>query len=159
MFFAPLEALLDSKDEEVLNEALWGLVSLTEIKEAELGSFMGRPLVTKLLHCASCEKTAVRYPALRVLGALCADTDVVTILVVELGILDVLAKILKGPLPTDTVEEICMTIFNVSATYQRKIIGQMVASLGPFICGVLAKPGSVSERVSTLSEVNRQRNT
>mmetsp|Transcript_14941 Transcript_14941/g.22613 ORF Transcript_14941/g.22613 Transcript_14941/m.22613 type:complete len:593 (+) Transcript_14941:64-1842(+) len=110
--------LLESRDSEVLGDALWALSYLSDdtgSSNEKIGSVVKKGIVkpvVKLLHHKS---TAIVTPALRCVGNIVSGDDVHTEEVVNAGGLTSLLSLLRSSQKTTIQKEVCWALSNITA--------------------------------------------
>jgi len=133
-----LVALIHAQDSNVLTDALWAIVYLSDGNSERLAAVLGAGVVKRVVELLAHPKTIVRTPALRTVGNIVAGNDLQTQAVIQAGALPHLLKLLEsGGENTAVRKEACWTISNITAGTQEQIQAVLDAGAAPVLVHLL----------------------
>ncbi|KFK30907.1 hypothetical protein AALP_AA6G041500 [Arabis alpina] len=116
-----LERLVQSTDEEVLENACWALSYLSENSNDKIHTVIDARVIPRLIELLSHSSSAVLFPALRTIGNIVSGDEHHTQTVLDHQVLPCLLNLLMNTYETKFKKEACWTIANITAGNSNQI--------------------------------------
>ncbi len=131
-----LASLIIARDKDVLADALWALLYLSNGDNARLSAVLEAGVVKRVVELLTHPQPVVRTPALRIIGHIATSGDLQTQAVIQAGALPHLVELLTSEKKA-VKKEACWTISNIMAGSQEQIQAVLDANAVPVLTHLL----------------------
>ena len=132
----PLSSILDTKDDEIISDALWSWAYLTGMESFKIEDLAPFLPLDKLCNFLGCEKQLIVIPAVRLIGNLCFGSDQLIDALLDAGMLKVVAKILATESSTQILKGCTYMLYNVAAGPSRHIVKLIASGIVKSLCEI-----------------------
>ena len=136
-----LVTILDTVDDEIIENALYAWINLTEMEDVFAEEVIAEKFPKKkVLSFAERDDPKIALPALKCISNMCTGNQELVDKILDEDLIKVLTKVLIKSGDKSTLKEVCWALNNIATGPSRNLISLVKLNTHQLLCDFISKP-------------------